>query len=162
MLEFILKMLQVLYFVNSCSKYVKCSILLVISVVVLGGFSNDVTSQTKQNIEEIQSVINLQIKAMARDDWEGAFEYASLEIRSAIGSSESFKNMVLSKYGIVYRPRIVSFKKIRLFKGNPAQKVYMVGSNGKAAIVIYFMLIQKDKSWLINGVQLFPANGISA
>jgi hypothetical protein len=155
-------MLQMLHFMNSFGKYVKRSILLIISLVVLSGFAKDVTSQTKQNIERIQSVINLQIKAMARDDWEEAFRYASLEIRSSIGSSESFKNMVLSKYGIVYRPRIVSFKNIRLFKGNPAQKVYMVDSNGKTAIVIYFMLMQKDKSWLINGVQLFPAKGISA
>ena len=129
---------------------------------MLSGFAKNLTSQTKYNIEKIQAVINLQIKAMARDDWEGAFRYASLEIRSSIGSPESFKNMVISKYGIVYRPRIVSFKNIRLFKGNPAQKVYMVGSIGKAFIVIYFMLIQKDKSWLINGVQLFPVRGISA
>jgi hypothetical protein len=155
-------MLQMLHFMNGFGKYVKRSILLIISLVVLSGFAKDVTSQTKQNIERIQSVINLQIKAMARDDWDEAFRYASLEIRSSIGSSESFKNMVLSKYGIVYRPRIVSFKNIRLFKGNPAQKVYMVDSNGKTAIVIYFMLMQKDKSWLINGVQLFPAKGISA
>ena len=147
---------------NGFEKYVKCSILLIISFVVLSGFAKDVTSQTKQNIEEIQLVINLQINAMAQDDWEEAFRYASLEIRSSIGGSESFKNMVLSKYGVVYRPRMVSFKKIRLFKGNPAQKVYMVDSNGKTAIVIYFMLMQKDKSWLINGVQLFPAKGISA
>jgi hypothetical protein len=155
-------MLQMLCFMNGFRKHVKCSILLIISIIVISGFAKDVTSQTKQNIEEIQSVINLQINAMARDDWEEAFRYASLEIRNSIGSSESFKNLVLSKYGAVYRPRIVSFKKIQLFKGNPAQKVYVVDSNGKAVIVIYFMLIQKDKSWLINGVQLFPAKGISA
>ena len=129
---------------------------------MISGFAKDSTSQTKKNIEEIQSVINLQIKAMAQDDWEAAFRYASLEIRSSIGSPESFKNMVLSKYSIVYCPRIVSFKKIQLFEGNLVQKVYMVDAHGKAAIVVYFMLIQKDKSWLINGVQLFPANGISA
>jgi hypothetical protein len=155
-------MMKVLYFTDGFGKYLKCSILLIITFVAVSGFATDLTSQTKKNTEEIRSVINSQIKAMAQDDWEVAFRYASLEIRSSIGSTESFKSMVLSKYGIVYRPRIVSFKKIQLFDGNPVQKVYMVGSNGKASIVVYFMRIQKDKSWLINGVQLFPAKGTSA
>ena len=114
-------------------------------------------SQTSQDILIIQGVIQSQIKAMARDDWGEAFQYASVEIKRSLGNSGSFKKMVLEKYNIVYRPRVVSFKNTELFHGSPAQGVYMVGSNGKAAMVIYFMRKDENNEWRINGVQLFPA-----
>ena len=114
-------------------------------------------SQTNQDILIIQGVIQSQIKAMARDDWGEAFQYASSDIKHSIGNSRSFKKMVLGKYNIVYQPRVVSFKKTELFHGYPAQGVYMVGSNGKAAMVIYFMRKDENNEWRINGVQLFPA-----
>jgi predicted AAA+ superfamily ATPase len=114
-------------------------------------------SQTNQDILIIQRVIQSQIKAMAGDDWGEAFQYASLEIKRSLGNSGSFKKMVLEKYNIVYRPRVVSFKNTELFHGSPAQGVYMVGSNGKAAMVIYFMIKDENNEWRINGVQLFPA-----
>ncbi|MBT5912460.1 MAG: DUF4864 domain-containing protein [Rhodospirillaceae bacterium] len=114
-------------------------------------------SQTNQDILIIQGVIQSQIKAMARDDWGGAFQYASVEIKRSLGNSGSFKKMVLANYNIVYRPRVVSFKNTELFHGSPAQGVYMVGSNGKSAMVIYFMIKDENNEWRINGVQLFPA-----
>ena len=114
-------------------------------------------SQTNQDILIIQGVIQSQIKAMARDDWGEAFQYASVEIKRSLGNSGSFKKMVLEKYNIVYRPRVVSFKNTELLHGSPVQGVYMVGSNGKAAMVIYFMIKDENNEWRINGVQLFPA-----
>ena len=118
-------------------------------------------SQTSQDILIIQRVIQSQIKAMARDDWDEAFQYASSGIKRSLVNSESFKKMVLGKYNIVYQPRVVSYKKTELFHGYPAQGVYMVGSNGKAAMVIYFMLKDENNEWRINGVQLFPAKGLN-
>ena len=112
-------------------------------------------SQSKQDIENIQTVISLQIEAMRKDDWEEAFKYASLDIQRSFGSAKTFKNMVLSKYRIVYQPRLISFKQVKLIKGTPVQEVYMVDYKGKSAMAMYFMRQDKNRDWRINGVQLF-------
>ena len=112
-------------------------------------------SQSKQDIENIQTVINLQLEAMRKDDWEEAFKYASLDIQRSFGSAKTFKNMVLSKYRIVYQPRLISFKQVKLIKGTPVQEVYMIDDNGKSAMAMYFMRQDENRDWRINGVQLF-------
>ena len=113
-------------------------------------------SQSKQDVVSIQKVIRLQIEAMRRDDWDEAFEYASRDIQFSFGNSKIFREMVLTKYRIVYQPRLSSFKKIRLVNGIPAQGVYMMDDRGKSAMVVYFMRQDEDRNWRINGVQLFP------
>ena len=112
-------------------------------------------SQSKQDIGNIQKVIRLQIEAMRKDDWEEAFKYASLDIQRSFGNAKSFQNMVLSKYRIVYQPRLISFKKVKLVSGTPVQQVYIIDDNGKSALAMYFMRKDKNSDWRINGVQLF-------
>ena len=112
-------------------------------------------SQSKQDIENIQKVIRLQIEAMRKDDWEEAFKYASLDIQRSFGNAKTFQNMVLAKYRIVYQPRLISFKQVKLIKGTPVQEVYMIDDNGKSAMAMYFMRQDKNRDWRINGVQLF-------
>ena len=112
-------------------------------------------SQSKQDIENIQKVIRLQIEAMRKDDWEEAFKYASLDIRRSFGNAKTFQNMVLAKYRIVYQPRLISFKQVKLIEGTPVQEVYMIDSKGKSAMAMYFMRKDKNRDWRINGVQLF-------
>ena len=112
-------------------------------------------SQSKQDIGNIQKVIRLQIEAMRKDDWEEAFKYASLDIRRSFGNAKTFQNMVLAKYRIVYQPRLISFKQVKLIKGTPVQGVYMIDSKGKSAMAMYFMRKNKNRDWRINGVQLF-------
>ena len=112
-------------------------------------------SQSKQDIENIQKVIRLQIEAMRKDDWEEAFKYASLDIRRSFRNAKTFQNMVLAKYRIVYQPRLISFKQVKLIKGTPVQEVYMIDSKGKSAMAMYFMRKDKNRDWRINGVQLF-------
>ena len=112
-------------------------------------------SQNKQDIDNIQTIIRLQIEAMRKDDWEEAFKYASLDIQRSFGNAKSFQNMVLSKYRIVYQPRLISFKKVKLVSGTPVQQVYIIDDNGKSALAMYFMRKDKNSDWRINGVQLF-------
>ena len=112
-------------------------------------------SQNKQDIDNIQTIIRLQIEAMRKDDWEEAFKYASLDIQRSFGNAKSFQNMVLSKYRIVYQPRLISFKKVELVRGTPVQQVYIIDDNGKSALAMYFMRKDKNSYWRINGVQLF-------
>ena len=111
--------------------------------------------QSKQDIENIQKVIRLQIEAMRKDNWEEAFKYASLDIRRAFGNAKTFQNMVLAKYRIVYQPRLISFKQVKLIKGTPVQEVYIIDYKGKSAMAMYFMRQDKNRDWRINGVQLF-------
>jgi len=113
-------------------------------------------SQSKQDAVNIQKVIRLQIEAMRRDDWDEAFEYASRDIQRSFVNSKTFRKMVLAKYRIVYQPRLLSFKKIKLVNGIPAQGVYMIDDRGKSAMVVYFMRKDENRNWRINGVQLFP------
>ena len=112
-------------------------------------------SQSKQDIGNIQKVIRLQIEAMRKDDWEEAFKYASLDIRRSFGNAKTFQNMVLAKYRIVYQPRLISFKQVKLIKGTPVQEVYIIDYKGKSAMAMYFMGQDKNRDWRINGVQLF-------
>lgn len=112
-------------------------------------------SQSKQDIGNIQKVIRLQIEAMRKDNWEEAFKYASLDIQRSFGNAKTFQNMVLAKYRIVYQPRLISFKQVKLIKGTPVQEVYMIDSKGKSAMAMYFMRKDKNREWRINGVQLF-------
>ena len=112
-------------------------------------------SQNKQDIGNIQKVIRLQIEAMRKDDWEEAFKYASLDIRRSFGNAKTFQNMVLAKYRIVYQPRLISFKQVKLIKGTPVQEVYIIDYKGKSAMAMYFMRQDKNRDWRINGVQLF-------
>ena len=112
-------------------------------------------SQNKQDIDNIQTIIRLQIEAMRKDDWEEAFKYASLDIQRSFGNAKTFQNMVLAKYRIVYQPRLISFKQVKLIKGTPVQEVYMIDYKGKSAMAMYFMRQDKNRDWRINGVQLF-------
>ena len=112
-------------------------------------------SQNKQDIGNIQKVIRLQIEAMRKDDWEEAFKYASLDIQRSFGNAKAFQNMVLAKYRIVYQPRLISFKKVKLIKGTPVQEVYLIDYKGKSAMAIYFMRQENNRDWRINGVQIF-------
>ena len=112
-------------------------------------------SQNKQDKDNIQTIIRLQIEAMRKDDWEEAFKYASLDIRRSFGNAKTFQNMVLAKYRIVYQPRLISFKQVKLIKGTPVQEVYLIDYKGKSAMAMYFMRQEKNRDWRINGVQLF-------
>ena len=112
-------------------------------------------SQSKQDIGNIQKVIRLQIEAMRKDNWEEAFKYASLDIQRSFGNAKTFQNMVLAKYRIVYQPRLISFKQVKLIKGTPVQEVYIIDYKGKSAMAMYFMRQDKNRDWRINGVQLF-------
>ena len=111
--------------------------------------------QSKQDMENIQKVIRLQIEAMRKDNWEEAFKYASLDIQRSFGNAKTFQNMVLAKYRIVYQPRLISFKQVKLIKGTPVQEVYIIDYKGKSAMAMYFMRQDKNRDWRINGVQLF-------
>ncbi|MFQ5973456.1 MAG: DUF4864 domain-containing protein [Alphaproteobacteria bacterium] len=105
----------------------------------------------------IRQVIESQIAAFARDDGEEAFSYASPGIRELFGTVENFMAMVRGGYQAVYRPREVRFQDtVPLPGGHAAQRLVVVGPDGRVVVAFYRMERQSDGSWRIGGVQLLP------
>jgi hypothetical protein len=102
----------------------------------------------------IRNVIERQLDAFGRDDGEGAFAYASPKIRSIFSTADNFMQMVRTGYQPVYRPQSVTFLDIVEIRGQPTQRVLLVGPDGRSVIAHYFMARQPDGSWLIDGCVL--------
>lgn len=103
---------------------------------------------------EIRSVIERQIAAFQRDDWEEAFSYAAPGIQQKFGTPTDFAVMVTQGYPAVYRHRSVHFGELRLLEGRPAQLLHFFGLDGRPVFFAYFMEQQPDGAWRIAGVRL--------
>ena len=99
----------------------------------------------------IRQVIQAQVDAFRRDDGDAAFEYASPAIQGMFGSPEIFMDMVRQGYQPVYRPRAFDFREIVSLHGQPAQKVHVIGPDGRPVTAIYPMRQLPDGTWRIDG-----------
>ena len=99
----------------------------------------------------IRQVIQAQVDAFRRDDGGAAFSYASPTIQGMFGTPETFMDMVRQGYQPVYRPRAFDFREIVTIHGQPAQKVDVIGPDGRPVTAIYPMRQLPDGSWRIDG-----------
>jgi hypothetical protein len=99
----------------------------------------------------IRQVIEAQVDAFRRDDGDAAFGLASPTIQGMFGSPEIFMDIVRQGYQPVYRPRAFDFREIVDLHGQPAQKVYVIGPDGRPVTAIYPMRRLPDGSWRIDG-----------
>lgn len=99
----------------------------------------------------IRSIIQDQVDAFRRDDGEAAFAYASPSIRGLFGTADAFMAMVREGYPMVYRPRVFDFAEVVTLNGRPAQKVRVVGPDGRRRTAFYPMTRLPDGSWRIDG-----------
>ncbi|MDA0340229.1 MAG: DUF4864 domain-containing protein [Proteobacteria bacterium] len=120
------------------------------------------SSLDTEEAARIRSVIQKQLDAFQRDNWTEAFSYAAPFLQEQFGSPDRFRRMVLGGYAIVHRPRTTTFKGLEEIGGRLAQKVFMVGPDGKAAMVVYFMEKQANGIWRIGGVSIIPLADQSA
>ena len=102
----------------------------------------------------IRDVIEAQVEAFRRDDGAAAFGYASPSIQGMFGSSDIFMDMVRQGYQPVYRPRVFDFREIVELNGQPAQKVHVVGPDGRPVTAIYPMTQLPDGTWRVDGCYL--------
>jgi len=102
----------------------------------------------------IRDVIQSQVDAFRRDDGPAAFGYASPTIQNMFGQSDVFMEMVRQGYRPVYRPQVFDFREIVDMHGEIAQKVHVVGPDGRPVTAIYPMTRLPDGSWRINGCYL--------
>lgn len=99
----------------------------------------------------IRDVIQAQVDAFRRDDGDAAFALASPGIQRMFGTAEVFMDMVRQGYQPVYRPRRFDFDGVVTLGGQPAQRVNVVGPDGRQVIAVYPMKRLPNGTWRIDG-----------
>jgi hypothetical protein len=112
-------------------------------------------------VPAIEATIQNQFNAFLQGDVVTAFTFASPGIQSMFGSAERFGMMVQQGYPMVWRPADVKYLELRTVAGNLWQRVMVTDQSGGVHMLDYQM-IQTQKGWQINGVQLLPSAGVGA
>ena len=121
------------------------------------GISRSEEVPTGADKAAIIAIIELQIDAFRRDNGAEAFSYASPGIQARFGNAENFMASVIQAYQPHYRPRSVQFQDLITLRGQPTQRVLLVGPDGIPVIALYSMALQPDGSWRIDGCFLLEA-----
>jgi hypothetical protein len=103
---------------------------------------------------EIQTVIERQLGAFARDDAGTAFSIASPMIQRLFGTAANFMAMVRAAYPQVYRHHRAEFGEMATVKGEWLQFVRFTGTDGHKALALYTMTKDAKGSWRIIGCRL--------
>lgn len=109
----------------------------------------------------IEQTIRRQLDAFTRDDADGAFGFATPDIRRMFRSSDNFLQMVRENYEPVYRASGVSFVGLEVVDGQWVQGVQIVDGEGKVWRALFTMKRQPDKSWKVGGCQLVQTSAIA-
>ena len=112
---------------------------------------------------EFQRIITAQITAFKADDGLAAYDFAAPVVRKIFPTPEIFMAMVKQGYPQVYRPQSFSFTEALLDpNGRPAQKMTVVGPDGKTYIALYSMEKQPDGTWRIAACTLLEIPSVDA
>jgi hypothetical protein len=137
-----------------------------ILAIVLWGFMSvaslaDSISATDK--AEFQRIITAQITAFRADDGPAAYDFAAPVVRNIFPTPEIFMAMVKQGYLQVYRPKSFDFTEALIDPmGRPAQKMTVVGPDGKSYTALYSMEKQPDGTWRISGCTLLEIPGLDA
>ena len=112
---------------------------------------------------EFQRIITAQINAFQADDGPKAYSFAAPVVRNIFPTPEIFMSMVKRGYSPVYRPQSFNFTEALIDPmGRPAQKMLVVGPDGKTNEALYSMEKQPDGAWRISGCTLLEIPGLDA
>ena len=137
----------------------------VLMIVLLAFMSVTVFAQSISETEksEFQRIIAAQISAFRADDGPTAYSFAAPVVRNIFPTPEIFMSMVKQGYSPVYRPQSFSFTEALIDPmGRPAQKMLVVGPDGKTYEALYSMEKQPDGTWRISGCTLIEIPGLDA
>ncbi len=137
----------------------------VLAVVLLAFISVATFAQSISETEktEFQRIIAAQISAFRADDGPTAYSFAAPLVRNIFPTPEIFMSMVKRGYSPVYRPQAFNFTEALIDPlGRPAQKMLVVGPDGKTYEALYSMEIQPDGTWRISGCTLLEIPGLDA
>lgn len=114
---------------------------------------------SRKDAADIRAVVQAQLDALAVDDADRAFSFATPGIRKMMGSAQKFLAMVRSGYPVVHRPASVAFLKPEFQGTEVIQAAQMTDAKGVAWLAIYHVQRQPDKSWRISGCVVVPNEG---
>ena len=137
----------------------------VLAVVLLAFMSVAAFAQSISETEksEFQRIITAQISAFRADDGPTAYSFAAPVVRNIFPTPEIFMSMVKRGYPQVYRPQSFDFTEALIDPlGRPAQKMRVVGPDGKTYEALYSMEKQPDGTWRISGCTLLEILGLDA
>jgi hypothetical protein len=137
----------------------------VLAVVLLAFMSVVAFAQSISESEktEFQRIITAQISAFRADDGPTAYSFAAPVVRKIFPTPEIFMSMVKQGYRPVYRPQSFNFTEALIDPlGRPAQKMLVVGPDGKTYEALYSMEKQPDGTWRISGCTLLEIPGLDA
>ena len=137
----------------------------VLAVVLLAFISVAAFAQSISEAEksEFQRIIAAQISAFRADDGPTAYSFAAPVVRNIFPTPEIFMSMVKQGYPQVYRPQAFNFTEALIDPlGRPAQKMLVVGPDGKTYAALYSMEKQPDGTWRISGCTLLEIPGLDA
>jgi hypothetical protein len=134
-----------------------CSILL---GALLGG-AGQAAELGEAEARAVRAVVQSQLDAMAADDAERAFSYATPGIRSQFGNAQRFMAMVRQGYPMVIRPASVAYFRPEAVEAGVVQVVGLRDAAGQAWLVAYQLERQPDASWRVSGCVVQPDPGPS-
>ena len=137
----------------------------ILAVVLLAFMSVAAFAQSISETEktEFQRIIAAQISAFRADDGPTAYSFAAPVVRNIFPTPEIFMSMVKRGYPQVYRPQSFNFTEALIDPmGRPAQKMLVVGPDGKTYEALYSMEKQPDGTWRISGCTLLEVPGLDA
>ena len=111
---------------------------------------------TEEN-KAIRTVVEAQIAALAVDDAERAFSYATPSIRKRFGSADRFFTLVRQEYPAVYQPTKTVFHIADEIDSQIFQPVELTDDTGTVWLAVYEMQRQDNGEWRINGCLLLAS-----
>lgn len=117
-----------------------------------------VTALTRADRTAIQSVINLQLKALAADDDAAAFALAAPDVRRQFGTAEAFTDMVRKGYPPLLRNQSTAFLEAAIVDDDVIQPLRIINRDGTVVIALFSMERQSNGDWRVYGCQLAPSD----
>ncbi len=132
---------------------------ILLAIVLVIGLATPPGAQEPPN-PEIERTVQGQIEAFLRDDFVGAFAFASPNIQRFFGNSQNFGAMVRQGYPMVWRPADVQFLEIRKQDLQILQYVLIQDATGVFHVLEYQM-VENAGVWQISGVRIIERPEVS-
>lgn len=112
------------------------------------------TGQSNPQEQEIQSVIQQQLDAFNRKDYDTAYSFASRHIQTKFSRPE-FEEMVKDGYPQIARSRRAVFEKITFSETeNRAMATVTITGLDRITITANYRMVREDGKWKIDGVMM--------
>jgi hypothetical protein len=109
----------------------------------------------------IHAVVQTQLDAFADDDAVAAFELATADTQTKVGSADNFLHMVKKHYNPIYRHQTVIFSHPEVIEGETIQLVRLTDRDSHVWLAIFRMQREMDGTWKIDNCHLLETTSIS-